>query len=149
MLERTKAFLGRTSVVLGKSWVALFEQGVGADDLQRSLPTPATLQVSDTLQLLPPQDSSFFCENSRLNMDVNHLLNFSIVCSCQKEDYNSKSLSGGTVSSQKETLDLHSLTMVWGHTGQLAVGDLDIAQQPTSVVFKSHSTCRSPVDPRM
>lgn len=66
--------------------MALLEQGMGADDLQRSLSTPATLQVSDTVQLLPLQDSSFSCETSHLNMDVNQLLNFSVVYSCQKED---------------------------------------------------------------
>lgn len=85
MLERTEQFLGRTSVVLGKQLrVALFEQGVGANDFQRSLPTPATLQVCDTVQLMPPQDCSCSCESSHLSVDVNHLLNFSIVYSCQE-----------------------------------------------------------------
>lgn len=52
--------------------------------------------------------------------------------------------------SPKETLDLPYLTMVCGHIVQLVVGDLEIAQQPTSVVLKSNSTCRrSSVSPRM
>lgn len=69
-------------------------------------------------------------------MDVNHLLNFSVVYSCQKEDENSKSLSGGIVS-EGNLGSAFSLTMVCDHMGQLVVGDLDTAQQPISVVLKS------------
>lgn len=50
MLERPGQFLGRTYVVLDKQlWVALFERGFGADDLQRCLPTPATPRVCDAV----------------------------------------------------------------------------------------------------
>lgn len=140
MLERTEKFLGRTSVVLGKQlWVALLEQGMGTDDLQRSLSTPATLQVCGTVQWLPLQDSSLSCES-------NHLLNFSVVYIVRKKI---KTQNLYLVSlTLKETLDLWpwSLTMVCDRMGQLVVGDLDTAQQPTSVVLKTKSTCRkSPV----